>query len=87
MAFQIYFTDYDAMPPREHDAAKLQFFVDNGCDVTPGCCPYPTMANPYLRWPVIFDEYVKSREVWKCPSARNLSTIGRVYGSPDYWPS
>jgi len=27
-------------------------------------------ANPYLRWPVILDEYTKNRDVWRCPSSR-----------------
>src|SRR5574340_172609 len=79
MAFQIYFTDYDRMPPREHDAARLAFFEENGCDNTPGCCPYPTYVNPYLRWPVILDEYTKNRDVWRCPSARNVCAQESAY--------
>src|SRR5512140_3129098 len=53
IAFQMYFTDYDKFPPGEHNATVNAFFEDNGCDMSPGCCNYPTLANPYLRWPVI----------------------------------
>jgi len=27
-------------------------------------------ANPYLEVPVVLDEYVKNRDVWRCPSAK-----------------
>jgi prepilin-type N-terminal cleavage/methylation domain-containing protein/prepilin-type processing-associated H-X9-DG protein len=94
MGFQMYFTDYDRYPPREHNPQVLQFLTDQGCDMTPGCCTYATGSNPYLRWPVIIDEYVKNRDVWKCPSARGVATAGRVWGQAnwfqelqDNWPT
>ena len=87
MAFQIYFTDYDRFPPGEHNSTVNQFFTDKGCTVTPGCCNYPTLANPYLRWPVILDEYTKSREVWRCPSARNICTVEHVNGASNWFPA
>ncbi len=31
-------------------------------------------SNPYLRWPVVFDEYIKNRDVWRCPSIQHIST-------------
>jgi prepilin-type N-terminal cleavage/methylation domain-containing protein/prepilin-type processing-associated H-X9-DG protein len=34
------------------------------------CIKASLESNPYLRWPVILDEYVKNRDVWRCPSAR-----------------
>jgi len=70
MAHQIYLTDFDAFAPIESRAEVLTYWTDQGDDVSPGCCPAPTRSNPYLRIPVILDEYVKSREVWTCPSAR-----------------
>jgi len=85
LAYQMYFLDYDAFPPRETSAEVNQFFEDQGCDVTPGCCTYPTASNPYLRWPVILDEYVRNRDVWKCPSARNIGVAERVYGQVDWF--
>jgi prepilin-type N-terminal cleavage/methylation domain-containing protein/prepilin-type processing-associated H-X9-DG protein len=87
MAFQIYFTDYDRFPPGEHNQEVIQFFSDKGCDMSPGCCDYPTLANPYLRWPAILDEYTKSREVWRCPSARNVATAQHVNGSANWFPA
>jgi len=32
-------------------------------------CHRVTGANPYLRWAVILDSYLPSREVWRCPNA------------------
>jgi len=73
MGVQIYLTDYDAFPPSEHRADAQQKFIDwisedRGCTSTAGY--RASWANPYIRWPVVLDEYIKSREVWKCPSAK-----------------
>jgi prepilin-type N-terminal cleavage/methylation domain-containing protein len=64
-AVQMYLTDYDRMPPTDHSAEAHAYFNTIQED-----CSTITHANPYLRWPVIFDEYVKNRDVWRCPSAR-----------------
>ncbi len=64
LAFQMYFTDYDRYMPAEHNAEVLDWF---GCDSSAGA------ANPYLRVPVILEEYIKNRDVWRCPSAKMLS--------------
>jgi prepilin-type N-terminal cleavage/methylation domain-containing protein/prepilin-type processing-associated H-X9-DG protein len=85
MAFQMYFSDYDRFPPGEHDPAVNQWFEDQGCDTSPGCCDYPTKANPYLRWQAILDEYTKNRDVWKCPSARNVYGAMRIYGQANWF--
>ncbi len=94
MGFQLYFADFDRYPPREHDPTVVKYFEDQGCDMTPGCCTYATGSNPYLRWPVIIDDYVKNRDVWRCPSARNVSSVQRVWGQSnwfqelqDNWPT
>ena len=84
LAVQIYLTDYDRFPPAEHDAAVNQWFADKGCDMSPGCCNYSTLANPYLRWPVVFDEYTKNRDIWRCPSARTAATATWIVG-PGNW--
>ena len=83
-AFQLYFSDYDRFPPAEHNPTAIQYFSDKGCTVTPGCCNYPTLANPYMRWPVILDEYTKNRDIWRCPSARNVATATWIVG-PGNW--
>src|SRR5574340_13956 len=60
IAINMYLTDYDSLPPKEHRTEVIDAFGDD--------CQYSTGANPYLRWPVIFDDYVKNRQVWSCPS-------------------
>jgi prepilin-type N-terminal cleavage/methylation domain-containing protein/prepilin-type processing-associated H-X9-DG protein len=85
MAFQLYFTDFDRYPPAEHNPQVIQYLTDKGCTLTPGCCTYATGANPYLRWPVILDEYVKNRDVWRCPSAKMVGGAERVWGQPDWF--
>ena len=66
IAIQMYLTDYDRFPPKEH---RQEVIDGMGCDT------YPTLANPYLRWPVLLDEYVKNKDVYRCPSARNVYKV------------
>jgi len=83
----MYLIDWDSFMPREHNPTIIQFFADLGCDMTPGCCDYATRVNPYLRIPVILDEYVKNRDVWRCPSARMPGGAAAIVGVADYFPS
>jgi prepilin-type N-terminal cleavage/methylation domain-containing protein/prepilin-type processing-associated H-X9-DG protein len=92
MAFNIYFTDYDAFPPDETRSEVLQYFATNpggrsGVYCTDGTeLSYRvTGMNPYLRWTVILDEYIKSREVWRCPSAKWETGPNGIYGDPDWF--
>ena len=68
LAIQMYLSDYnDAFPPSEHRAEVTDFYnTYGGAD----CCCRPWAQNPYLRWPVILEEYVRNRDVWRCPSSR-----------------
>jgi prepilin-type N-terminal cleavage/methylation domain-containing protein/prepilin-type processing-associated H-X9-DG protein len=81
LAFQMYLTDYDRFNPGEHRADVVDFFTYDsafgcGCsDGRPCCTARITSANPYLKVPVILDEYIKNREVWKCPSAPSNQTF------------
>jgi prepilin-type N-terminal cleavage/methylation domain-containing protein/prepilin-type processing-associated H-X9-DG protein len=78
LALNMYLTDYDACPPGNTDANLTNWVASltlgaNGnirCDHQGGAEQWGWRANPYLRWPVILDEYVKNRDVWRCPSAR-----------------
>jgi len=65
LAMNMYLADYSATPPAEHRQEVLNYFDQwrNGCF-------YVRFANPFLPWPVVLDEYVKNRDVWRCPSAR-----------------
>jgi prepilin-type N-terminal cleavage/methylation domain-containing protein/prepilin-type processing-associated H-X9-DG protein len=79
IAIQIYLTDYDRFLPNEHRQDVLDYMYDNpgggtmwGAAANPpsSCQHNADNANPYLRWPVILDEYVKNRDIWRCPSAK-----------------
>ena len=80
LAIQMYLGDNnDTLPPSEHRAEVLEYFdlvpasekrTDNWNGIVDGHCSIAYKANPYLRWPIVFDEYVKNREVWSCPSAK-----------------
>ncbi len=71
MAFQMYLTDYDRMPPGEHDQGAQAFFDTAPGGGTPQSnCDRSWWLNPYIRFPVVLDEYIKNRDVWKCPSAK-----------------
>ena len=77
MAFQVYFADYDRFPPAHTDQAALDTINAASprklCGFTAGSQFW--RSNPFLRWPVILEEYIKNREVWRCPSARNAATF------------
>ncbi len=88
LALQMYFADNnDTFPPYEHRREVFDYFdtAPGGApDRWPGPCHeeadpayrvqwFANMANPYLTWPVVLDEYVKNREVWSCPSAKIVS--------------
>jgi len=77
MAYQMYLTDYDRYPPSEHKADVVAYFTNRcGCGNGRQCCTDRiAQANPYLKIPVILDEYIKNREVWKCPSAPTSQTF------------
>src|SRR5574340_836561 len=66
MAVQIYLSDFDRFPPKEHRADVYSYMGSGSDDPHPGggngtgnC---ETHANPFLMWPVVFDEYVRSEE-------------------------
>jgi prepilin-type N-terminal cleavage/methylation domain-containing protein/prepilin-type processing-associated H-X9-DG protein len=91
LAFQMYMADSsDTLPPAEHRPEAIDYFTgapggDNTCE--PGTWKpqgYATRANPYLRWPVILDEYVRNRDVWNCPSAKLVSGATFIIPGPDW---
>jgi prepilin-type N-terminal cleavage/methylation domain-containing protein/prepilin-type processing-associated H-X9-DG protein len=87
MAVQMYLVDYDRFFPKEHDATVRQFFKDNGCSDDGADCYgtdcRSTAPNPYLKHPVILDEYIKNRDVWRCPSARYVKSFSVNWGYGD----
>ncbi len=81
MAVQMYLTDYDRFPPNEYRSDVNDYFnAHGGVD----CCCRGYETNPYLRWPVIFDEYTKNRDVWRCPNAKFAPNVG-ISPGPDWF--
>ncbi len=108
LAINMYLGDNnDVLPPVEHRQEVFDFINlapgnSDSAEVDPdtGACSIPGYtndANPYLRWPVILDEYVKNRDVWRCASAKMQKGAGWIVPGPDWlgtlksyqgsWPS
>jgi prepilin-type N-terminal cleavage/methylation domain-containing protein/prepilin-type processing-associated H-X9-DG protein len=70
LAFQMYLADNnDIMPPTETRTEIHDYFLAKaGEDRYGEWCVF--QSNPYLRHPVILDEYMKNRDVWRCPSGK-----------------
>jgi prepilin-type N-terminal cleavage/methylation domain-containing protein/prepilin-type processing-associated H-X9-DG protein len=89
MAMQMYLVDYDRFLPDNHDLAMLAW-LDSVSSSGYGCSelggPF-TKADPYLRGPVVLDEYTKSRGVWLCPNARVVGAASWIVPqyTPVYW--
>ncbi len=82
----------DTLPPKESRPEVQEFFDAKGFtnwpdDFEPGdaCEETPSVANPYLHWVVCLDEYIKNRDVWRCPSAKVEAIPGLIYGDPDWF--
>jgi prepilin-type N-terminal cleavage/methylation domain-containing protein len=100
LAVQMYLADNnDTLPPAEHRQEVMDYISSapgggdpadsGGCRSTSTDQPdrvegFATWANPYLRWPVIFDEYVKNRDVWRCPSAKVEVGATFILPGPDW---
>jgi prepilin-type N-terminal cleavage/methylation domain-containing protein/prepilin-type processing-associated H-X9-DG protein len=81
---QMYLADNDdTLPPYESRRDVHDWWAANAPFWSDGCVESATYANPYLRWPVILDEYVKNREVWRCPSARLESVVRNISPAPE----
>jgi prepilin-type N-terminal cleavage/methylation domain-containing protein/prepilin-type processing-associated H-X9-DG protein len=89
LAIQMYLADNnDTLPPTEHRQEVIAYF-----ETAPGAsesswddCQLGNIAdaNPYLRWPVILDEYTKNRDVWRCPSQRFITAARFILPGPDW---
>ena len=85
MALQMYVSDYSAYPPQETRAEVLDYFNNHNAAVTNCIGGNYTHPNPYLEWPLVLDEYVKSRDVWRCPSAKAAKAASWIIGPPDWF--
>ena len=83
LAIEMYLSDYDdTFPPSEHRTEVVDWFNDyGGVD----CCCRAWLQNPYLRWPVVLEPYVRNRDVWRCPSARTKPTFMVNPCTPDWF--
>ncbi len=75
LAVQMYLTDYDdTLFPSEH-RPEIREWVQSFAWAPNAFCvsDYPTKMNPYLRDAELLDEYVKNRDVWRCPSAKRAA--------------
>ncbi|MHC5035288.1 MAG: type II secretion system protein, partial [Planctomycetota bacterium] len=90
LAVQMYLADNnDTFPPAEHRQEAYDFFATGpgGGDPAEDCHDIwhiVNFANPYLRWPVVLDEYVKNRDVWQCPSAKMEKAASFIVPGPDW---
>jgi prepilin-type N-terminal cleavage/methylation domain-containing protein/prepilin-type processing-associated H-X9-DG protein len=96
LAIQMYLGDNgDTLPPAEHRAEVLEYFdlipaSEKRTDTWNGtleghCAVGATKANPYLKWPVVLEEYVKNRDVWSCPSAKIIGGASFIIGPVDWF--
>jgi len=94
LAVQMYMADNnDVLPPEEHRREVIEYFqsVPGGhtsrtYDIgdMSDRCNHDNHANPYLRWTVVLDEYVKNRDVWRCPSAKVFNGAAWIAPGPDW---
>ena len=79
-----YLQDYDERFPPHQERDKW-----NEWHPRPTCQWAATASNPWLRFPVLVDPYLRNLQVYECPSAK-LKWFGRnrVYGQslPCNWP-
>jgi len=92
LAIQMYLADNnDTLWPYEHRAEVTDYFDTIGgggpfpATDDSGHCLKATQANPYLQPPTILDEYVKNRDVWRCPSAKLQSGATFINPDPDWF--
>ncbi len=89
LAIQMYLADNnDCFPPSEHRQEAIDYFLTapgggDGCGED-GAKGQADRGNPYLRWPVILDDYIKNRDVWRCPSAAIEAAARFIVPGPDW---
>jgi prepilin-type N-terminal cleavage/methylation domain-containing protein/prepilin-type processing-associated H-X9-DG protein len=86
LAVQMYLTDNnDVLPPYEHRQEVIDFMAAVTGQDADCAQAHVTVANPYLSWPVVLDEYTKNRDVWRCPSAKMNGGVKAVNPDPDWF--
>jgi prepilin-type N-terminal cleavage/methylation domain-containing protein/prepilin-type processing-associated H-X9-DG protein len=92
LAVQMYLADNnDTCWPSETRTEVIDYFnmrpggAPNYWGEYEGNCAVMIWGNPYLRLPVIVDEYVKNRDVWRCPSAKVETGAWFINSNPDWF--
>jgi prepilin-type N-terminal cleavage/methylation domain-containing protein len=94
LAVQMYLADNnDCFPPQEYRKEVIDYFnlkpggrtSDSYNGNAWGNCGVIRDGQPYIRWPVVMDEYVKNRDVWRCPSAKMQNGACFIYPVPDWF--
>jgi len=89
LAIQMYLADNnDTLPPGEHRQEVRDFFAahaESEEDADWCSSHIAHVGNPYLQWPVILDEYIKNRDVWRCPSAKLMAGAGFINPDADWF--
>ena len=92
MAVQMYLSDWNRFWPTEHERFIIEYFntaAGGGQSpyTWPDICDHTYHANPYLRVPVLLDDYIKNRDIWKCPSAKMMNGAGFIVpmGPNGHW--
>jgi len=90
LAIQMYLADNNdtLMDTREHRQEVVEYFnTEPGGNTSwpEDPCFVAGRANPYLRAVVVLDEYVKNRDVWRCPSAKLEGGPGVIIPGPDWF--
>jgi prepilin-type N-terminal cleavage/methylation domain-containing protein/prepilin-type processing-associated H-X9-DG protein len=89
LALQMYLADNnDTFWPNEHRQEVADFFNTQPGDKKHWAAPDCGMgyrANPYLRPNVVLDEYVKNRDVWRCPSAKMEGGARIIVPGPNWF--
>ena len=91
LAMQMYLGDNnDVFWPAEHRQEVIDYFalqVGGGKFIAEadGSCARVNQTHPFLRVPVLLDEYVKNRDVWRCPSAKLIQGAQFIHPYPDWF--
>jgi prepilin-type N-terminal cleavage/methylation domain-containing protein/prepilin-type processing-associated H-X9-DG protein len=89
-AFRMYLADnHGLLPPSEQRQDVKDFFDTSPGAPGSGISPCPpevaTFANPYLRYPVLLDRYMRYRRAWQCPQARLQTGPRVIIPGPDWF--
>jgi prepilin-type N-terminal cleavage/methylation domain-containing protein len=88
MAVQMYLADWDRYMVLEHRAEVLAYYdaknPDGGYSSSYHCAHGTYFANPYLRMPVLLDEYIRNRDVWLAGLVRLAAEVRRPGVSHQY---